>query len=166
MNATGRTPSEAAPDPPDRPPLPPAAAHRLRRHGGGLPRPRRSCSDATSPSRSSAASSPPRTTSAARRARSGSSRTPSHPSLVTLFDTTSDEEGRACVLVLEFVDGTDAGARLKAGAVALSSPCRGRARRGRRRGRSPHIHGRGVVHRDIRAGQHPAPERDGLGCAR
>ncbi|WP_433862010.1 serine/threonine-protein kinase [Streptomyces sp. L7] len=69
----------------------------------------------------------------------------SHPSLVTLFDTTSDEEGRG-VLVLEFVDGTDAGARLKAGplpspAVAALGADVARA--------LAYIHGRGVVHRDI-----------------
>lgn len=69
----------------------------------------------------------------------------SHPSLVTLFDTTSDEEGRG-VLVLEFVDGTDAGARLKEGplpapAVAALGVDVARA--------LAYIHGRGVVHRDI-----------------
>ncbi|MFE4950611.1 serine/threonine-protein kinase [Leifsonia sp. NPDC056665] len=69
----------------------------------------------------------------------------SHPSLVTLFDTTSDDEGRG-VLVLEFVDGTDAGARLKEGPlpepdVAALAVDVARA--------LAYIHGRGVVHRDI-----------------
>ncbi|MEY9851955.1 serine/threonine protein kinase [Leifsonia sp. EB41] len=69
----------------------------------------------------------------------------SHPALVTLFDTTSDDEGRG-VLVLEFVDGTDAGARLKEGplpeaAVAALAVDVARA--------LAYIHGRGVVHRDI-----------------
>ncbi|MFE4467784.1 serine/threonine-protein kinase [Leifsonia sp. NPDC056824] len=69
----------------------------------------------------------------------------SHPSLVTLFDTTSDDEGRG-VLVLEFVDGTDARARLKDGplpeaAVAALGVDIARA--------LAYIHGKGVVHRDI-----------------
>ncbi|MFF2773001.1 serine/threonine-protein kinase [Streptomyces bacillaris] len=69
----------------------------------------------------------------------------SHPSLVTLFDTTSDAEGRG-VLVLEFVDGTDARARLKDGplpeaAVAALGADIARA--------LAYIHGKGVVHRDI-----------------
>jgi len=69
----------------------------------------------------------------------------SHPALVTLFDTTSDDEGRG-VLALEFVDGTDAGARLKEGplpapVVAALAVDVARA--------LAYIHGRGVVHRDI-----------------
>ncbi|QNE36706.1 serine/threonine-protein kinase [Leifsonia shinshuensis] len=69
----------------------------------------------------------------------------SHPSLVTLFDTTSDEEGRG-VLILEFVDGTDAGARLKEGPL----PAAAVAALGLDIARAlAYIHAKGVVHRDI-----------------
>ena len=69
----------------------------------------------------------------------------SHPSLVTLFDTTSDADGRG-VLVLEFVDGADVGARLKAGPL----PAPAVAALGLDVARAlAYIHGKGVVHRDV-----------------
>lgn len=69
----------------------------------------------------------------------------SHPSLVTLFDTTADADGRG-VLVLEFVDGADVGARLKAGPIAAPAV----AALGLDVARAlAYIHGKGVVHRDV-----------------
>jgi serine/threonine protein kinase len=69
----------------------------------------------------------------------------SHPSLVTLFDTTADGDGRG-VLVLEFVDGADVGARLKAGPL----PAPAVAALGLDVARAlAYIHGKGVVHRDV-----------------
>jgi serine/threonine protein kinase len=69
----------------------------------------------------------------------------SHPSLVTLFDATSDSDGRG-VLVLEYVKGSDARARLKDGPlpgpiVAAIGADIAKA--------LAYLHGQGVVHRDI-----------------
>ena len=69
----------------------------------------------------------------------------SHPSLVTLFDATSDSEGRG-VLVLEYVKGSDARARLKDG--PLSGPAVA-AIGADVAGALAYIHAQGVVHRDI-----------------
>ena len=69
----------------------------------------------------------------------------SHPSLVTLFDATSDGDGRG-VLVLEYVKGSDARDRLKDG--PLSGPVVAAIGLDIANALA-YIHNQGVVHRDI-----------------
>jgi serine/threonine protein kinase len=68
-----------------------------------------------------------------------------HPSLVTLYDAVSDEDGRA-VLVLEYVPGTDARKRLVRGPIPEHTV----AAIGRDIAHAlAHLHSRGIVHRDV-----------------
>ncbi|KHK95844.1 hypothetical protein LK09_17600 [Microbacterium mangrovi] len=70
----------------------------------------------------------------------------SHPCLVTLFDSTSDADGRV-VLVLEFVAGTDARRRLQDGPIDPA----GVAAAGADLSRAlAYIHSQGVIHRDVK----------------
>ncbi|WP_348789904.1 serine/threonine-protein kinase [Leifsonia sp. NPDC080035] len=85
----------------------------------------------------------------------------SHPSLVTLFDATSDDEGRG-VLVLEYVKGSDGRARLRSGplpgpAVAAIGADVANA--------LAYIHHQGVVHRDISPANILLPESPTTGIA-
>ncbi|WP_431245917.1 serine/threonine-protein kinase [Leifsonia xyli] len=85
----------------------------------------------------------------------------SHPSLVTLFDATPDGDGRG-VLVLEYVKGSDARARLADGPlpgpiVAAIGLDIAKA--------LAYIHGQGVVHRDISPANILLPESPSTGVA-
>lgn len=85
----------------------------------------------------------------------------SHPSLVTLFDATSDSDGRG-VLVLEYVRGSDARARLKDG--PLSGPTVA-AIGADVAGALAYIHAQGVVHRDISPANILLPDSPATGVA-
>lgn len=71
-----------------------------------------------------------------------------HPSLVTLYDAVSDDDGRS-FLVLEYVRGQDLRTRLKAGPLSPSTI----AALGSDVARAlSHIHSRNLVHRDVSPG--------------
>jgi tRNA A-37 threonylcarbamoyl transferase component Bud32 len=87
--------------------------------------------------------------------------TRSHPSLVTLFDAITDEQGRG-VLVLEYVKGTDVRGRLRSGAL----PERAVAAIGADIARAlAYLHGAGVVHRDVSPANILLPESTASGVA-
>ncbi|MHA6696001.1 serine/threonine-protein kinase [Homoserinimonas sp. A520] len=79
-----------------------------------------------------------------------------HPSLVTLFDASTDETGNA-FLVMELVDGTDLHSRLREGAlervlVATIGANLADA--------LVYVHANGVIHRDIKPGNILLPDPD------
>ena len=79
-----------------------------------------------------------------------------HPSLVTLFDASTDDDGNA-FLVMELVDGTDLHSRLHGGPLRPGEV----AIIGRNLADAlAYVHAQGIIHRDIKPGNILLPERD------
>jgi eukaryotic-like serine/threonine-protein kinase len=79
-----------------------------------------------------------------------------HPSLVTLFDASTDDDGNA-YLVMELVDGTDLRARLNTGPL---EPGEVATIGSHVADALAYVHTKGIIHRDIKPGNILLPEGD------